>query len=92
MPAYSHSVGTRSFRFADLKTLLARATPERSGDHLAGVAAGSAEERVAAQMALADLPLRQFLQRGGRALRGRRGHAPHHRHPRRRGVRRGRAI
>ena len=61
MPAYSHAVGTRSFRFDDLKTLLARATPERSGDHLAGVAAGSAEERAAAQMALADVPLRQFL-------------------------------
>ena len=61
MPAYSHTVGTRSFRFADLKTLLARATPERSGDHLAGVAAGSAEERAAAQMALANVPLRQFL-------------------------------
>ena len=61
MPAYSHTVGARSFRFGDLKTLLARATPERSGDHLAGVAAGSAEERAAAQMALANVPLRQFL-------------------------------
>jgi ethanolamine ammonia-lyase large subunit len=45
----------------DLKTLLARATPERSGDQLAGIAAGSAAERVAAQMALADLPLAHFL-------------------------------
>jgi ethanolamine ammonia-lyase large subunit len=61
MPAYSHTVGVRSFRFDDLKSLLARATPERSGDHLAGVAAGSAEERAAAQMALAEVPLRQFL-------------------------------
>ena len=61
MPAYHHSVGARTFRFDDLKTLLARATPERSGDHLAGVAAGSAEERAAAQRALADVPLRQFL-------------------------------
>ena len=61
MPAYHHSVGARTFRFDDLKTLLARATPERSGDHLAGVAAGSAVERAAAQMALADLPLRQFM-------------------------------
>jgi ethanolamine ammonia-lyase large subunit len=61
MPVYSHTVGARSFRFDSLKALLARATPERSGDHLAGVAAGSAEERAAAQMALADVPLRQFL-------------------------------
>jgi ethanolamine ammonia-lyase large subunit len=48
-------------RFPDLKTLLATATPARSGDELAGIAAGSAEERVAAQMELADAPLRQFL-------------------------------
>jgi ethanolamine ammonia-lyase large subunit len=61
MSAYSHSIGARSFVFDDLKTLLARATPERSGDHLAGVAAASAEERAAAQMALAQVPLRQFL-------------------------------
>ena len=61
MSAYSHSIGIRSFVFDDLKTLLARATPERSGDHLAGVAAASAEERAAAQMALAQVPLRQFL-------------------------------
>jgi ethanolamine ammonia-lyase large subunit len=58
---YSHSVGTRRFVFEDLRTLLARATPERSGDHLAGVAAASAEERAAAQWALAELPLRRFL-------------------------------
>ena len=47
--------------FDDLRTLLARATPLRSGDVLAGVAAASAAERVAAQMALADLPLATFL-------------------------------
>ena len=41
MPAYSHAIGSRRFVFDDLKTLLARATPERSGDHLAGVAAAS---------------------------------------------------
>ncbi|GAB3556752.1 ethanolamine ammonia-lyase subunit EutB [Spirosoma fluminis] len=45
-----------TYHFEDLKTLLARASPLRSGDQLAGVAAQSAEERVAAQMALADLP------------------------------------
>ncbi len=45
----------------DLKTLLARASPRRSGDELAGIAAASAEERVAAQMELADTPLKRFL-------------------------------
>jgi len=49
------------YQFADLKTLLAKATPARSGDELAGIAARSPEERVAAQMALADLPLARFL-------------------------------
>jgi ethanolamine ammonia-lyase large subunit len=52
--------GTR-WTFHDLKTLLAKASPARSGDVLAGVAAQSAIERVAAQMALADLPLKTFL-------------------------------
>lgn len=52
--------GTR-YRFDDLKTLMAKATPLRSGDCLAGVAAESAVERVAAQMLLADLPLTRFL-------------------------------
>ncbi|HWZ29880.1 MAG TPA: ethanolamine ammonia-lyase subunit EutB [Bryobacteraceae bacterium] len=45
----------------DLKTLLAKASPARSGDELAGIAAGSAEERVRAQMQLAEVPLRRFL-------------------------------
>lgn len=49
------------YTFPDLKTLLAKASPLRSGDELAGIAAASAEERVAAQMALADLPLCAFL-------------------------------
>jgi ethanolamine ammonia-lyase large subunit len=48
-------------RFADLTTLLAKATPARSGDELAGIAAASAEERIAAQIELADTPLRRFL-------------------------------
>ena len=59
--AFSHTVGTTTYRFADLKDLLARATPARSGDVLAGVAAASDEERVVAQMALAELPLARFL-------------------------------
>jgi ethanolamine ammonia-lyase large subunit len=58
---YVHSVGSVRYRFDDLRTLLAKATPERSGDRLAGLAAGSAEERVAAQMALAEVPLTTFL-------------------------------
>jgi ethanolamine ammonia-lyase large subunit len=58
--SYSHTIGSVVHRFDDLKTLLARATPARSGDELAGIAARSAEERVAAQMALADLPLTTF--------------------------------
>jgi ethanolamine ammonia-lyase large subunit len=58
--SYAHTVGGVIHRFEDLKALLARATPARSGDDLAGVSARTAEERVAAQMALADLPLRVF--------------------------------
>ena len=59
--SYRHAIGIRTYQFADLKTLLARATPLRAGDQLAGVAAATYEERVAAQYALADVPLRQFL-------------------------------
>ncbi len=58
----SHTIGARTYAFRDLKDLMAKATPARSGDYLAGVAAGSAEERVAAQMTLAALPLATFLQ------------------------------
>jgi len=58
---YAHAVGSVRYAFPDLKALLAKATPFRSGDALAGIAAASAEERVAAQMALADLPLTTFL-------------------------------
>jgi ethanolamine ammonia-lyase large subunit len=61
MSQISHVIGSRTYTFADLRDLLAKATPARSGDHLAGVAAGSIEERVAAQMALADLPMTTFL-------------------------------
>ncbi len=59
--SYRQSLGSRTYVFEDLKTLLARASPPRSGDTLAGVAAAGAEERVAAQMALAELPLATFL-------------------------------
>jgi len=57
---YSATIGQRRYAFADLKTLLAKATPLRSGDQLAGLAAETGEERVAAQFALADLPLARF--------------------------------
>ncbi len=58
---YHHTLGGTRHQFADLRTLLARASPRRSGDELAGVAAASAQQRVAAQLALADLPLSRFL-------------------------------
>jgi ethanolamine ammonia-lyase large subunit len=58
---YSATIGARRYVFPDLVTLLAKASPLRSGDALAGIAAESGEERVAAQFALADLPLRNFL-------------------------------
>jgi ethanolamine ammonia-lyase large subunit len=58
---YACAIGGTRYTFPDLRTLMARATPHRSGDVLAGVAAGSMAERVAAQMALADLPLKTFL-------------------------------
>lgn len=59
--SFAHTIGGTRYGFDDLKMLLARATPLRSGDVLAGVAARSAEERVAAQFALADTPLAHFL-------------------------------
>lgn len=58
---YRHTVGDTRYAFADLRTLLAKASPLRSGDQLAGLAAESAVERVAAQRALADVPLGAFL-------------------------------
>jgi ethanolamine ammonia-lyase large subunit len=61
MHQFSHIVGTRTYGFRDLKDLMAKATPARSGDALAGLAAASAEERVATQMTLAALPLATFL-------------------------------
>jgi ethanolamine ammonia-lyase large subunit len=56
------TLGGHTYEFADLKALLAAATPQRSGDVLAGVAAASEQERVAAQMVLAGLPLATFLE------------------------------
>ena len=58
---YRYSLGDRRWQFATLAELMAKATPARSGDRLAGLIAHTAEERVVAQMALADLPLKTFL-------------------------------
>src|SRR6185295_9391245 len=59
--AFTQAIGTTRYVFDDLKMLLARASPDRSGDQLAGLAAQSGEERVAARIALADVPLATFL-------------------------------
>jgi ethanolamine ammonia-lyase large subunit len=59
--SFTATIANRRYTFANLRELLAKATPLRSGDVLAGVAARSAEERVAAQFALADVPLEHFL-------------------------------
>jgi ethanolamine ammonia-lyase large subunit len=58
---YSHTVDAHVYRFRDLKEVMAKATPLRSGDVLAGIAAASAGERMAAKCCLAELPLRHFL-------------------------------
>jgi len=59
---YAQRIGAQRHLFADLKTLLACASPMRSGDALAGIAAESEAQRMAARLALADVPLTDFLQ------------------------------
>lgn len=61
MAGYRQTLGQLQWEFDSLRTLLAKASPARSGDTLAGIAAQSDAERAAAQMALADVPLRRFL-------------------------------
>jgi ethanolamine ammonia-lyase large subunit len=61
MTGWSCMVGSRRYQFDTLRELMGRATPRRSGDELAGVAARSAQERAAAQLCLADVPLKRFL-------------------------------
>lgn len=61
MPQYRTTLGHEVFRFATLAEVMAKASPPRSGDALAGLIASSDVERVAAQMVLADLPLDLFL-------------------------------
>lgn len=58
---YRHTVSGHGYEFAGLADVLAKASPQRSGDELAGCAATSATERVAAQYVLADIPLRDLL-------------------------------
>jgi ethanolamine ammonia-lyase large subunit len=58
---YRHTIDATSYVFDDLRELLAKATPPRSGDRLAGIAADGAEQMIAARIALADVPLKQFL-------------------------------
>jgi ethanolamine ammonia-lyase large subunit len=62
MVKFRSTVGGRQYDFNDLKCLLARASPARSGDVLAGIAAETERERVAAQLALAETPLSLFLE------------------------------
>ena len=58
---YKQTIQNHTYHFKDLKTLMAKASPFRSGDALAGICADSYQERVAAQLCLADLPLKTFL-------------------------------
>ena len=60
--SYAHTIGVRSYRFDSLRELMAKATPLRSGDLLAGIAAATAEERMAARLALAEVPLKRFVE------------------------------
>jgi ethanolamine ammonia-lyase large subunit len=59
---YRYTIDSYTYQFEDLKALLAKATPARSGDYLAGVAAETYAERMAARMCLAEIPLKQFLE------------------------------
>ena len=62
MTQFHSIVAKKSYSFPSLKELLAKASPARSGDALAGIMAENEEERVAAQLALADLPLRRLIE------------------------------
>ena len=58
---YRFTLGNQNYRFNDLKSVMAKASPHRSGDVLAGVSASSNAERIAAQYLLSELPLTVFL-------------------------------
>jgi len=62
MHRYEVKLGSSHYSFSDLKDVMAKASPLRSGDCLANLAASSAKERVAAQTVLADVPLSRFLE------------------------------
>ncbi len=62
MNGYNISVGLNCYQFKNLADLLAKASPPRSGDSLAGIVAEDDERRVAAQMLLAQIPLKRFLE------------------------------
>ena len=68
MKPYQHTIGSRTYHFSDLKDLMAKASPMKSGDALAGIAAATEEERIAAKFALADLPLTIFLNDGQKLI------------------------
>ena len=70
-----------TYRFRDLKQVLAKANEEKSGDRLAGLAADSVSERVAAKRVLAEVTLRELHENPVVPLREGRGHAPHPRRP-----------
>ena len=59
--SWQHTINAVTYRFADLRTLLAKASPARSGDDLAGVSASSAAERMAARLCLAEVPLAEIV-------------------------------
>ena len=59
---YRSTIGDKTYCFDDLRSLMAKASPARSGDALAGLAAENDQERVAAQTTLADVPLKRFLE------------------------------
>ena len=78
---YRHAIGSTTYVFDDLRDLLAKATPPRSGDRLAGIAADSAEQMVAARIALADVPLKPIPAGDRHSLRRRRSYPPDRRYP-----------
>lgn len=59
---YQQTVGSFTYSFPDLKTVLAKASPEKAGDEMAQLAASNEKERIAAKMVLADIPLKTFLE------------------------------
>ena len=59
--AYATTLRSERFVFADLREVLAKANEEKSGDRLAGIAADSEQERVAAKWVLADIPLSEII-------------------------------